>query len=224
MGIVVRAALQSILGIGVFGALLFITAGTFDYWQAWVFLAVFTIASIFSGAYFLTNDPAAVDRRMRSGPGAESRPVQKVVAAGIYVLVAALLVVSALDHRFGWSRVPVGIALIGDALAAGGLGIAILTLFQNRYGSANVTVEQGQKLVSTGLYGVVRHPMYLGAMIMMTGMPLALDSWWGLILLVPALVGISFRIRDEEEMLTRELAGYRAYTGEVHYRLLPYVW
>ncbi|MDT5372265.1 MAG: hypothetical protein QOC62_6696, partial [Mycobacterium sp.] len=148
---------------------------------------------------------------------------QKVVAAGVYVLFSALLVFSALDHRFGWSPVPAAVSLTGDALVAIGLGIAIFTVIENRYAAATVAVEEGQKVVSTGLYGLVRHPMYMGATIMMAGIPLALDSWWGLAVLIPCLFGVAFRIRDEEKMLTNELSGYREYTQKVHHRLVPYV-
>src|ERR1700758_3101245 len=149
---------------------------------------------------------------MRAGPRAESRPVQKVVASGISILFLALLVLSALDHRFGWSPVPPALSLIGDALVAIGLGIAMSTVIQNSYAAANITVEDGQPVVSTGLYGLVRHPMYMGAMLMMVGIPLALDSWWGLVILVPGLIAIVVRILDEETMLRQELEGYAKYT------------
>ena len=218
-----RVVAQSVFGLVAFAALLFLPAGTLDYWQAWVFLAVFCIASL-STVYWLKKDPAALERRMHAGPVAETRTVQKVVASGVYVLFAALLVFSALDHRFGWSPVPAAVSLIGDALVAIGLGIAIFTVIENRYAAATVTVEASQKVVSTGLYGLVRHPMYLGATIMMAGIPLALDSWWGLAVLIPCLFGVAFRIRDEEKMLTNELNGYREYTQKVHHRLVPYVW
>src|ERR1700731_1910630 len=223
MSIGLRVVAQSVFGLVAFGALLFLPAGTLDYWQAWVFLAVFSIASL-STDYWLKKARAALERRMHAGPAAETRTVQKVVAAGVYVLFSALLVFSAFDHRFGWSPVPAAVSLAGDALVAIGLGIAIFTVIENRYAAATVTVEEGQKVVSAGLYGLVRHPMYMGATIMMAGIPLALDSWWGLAVLIPCLFGVAFRIRDEEKMLTNELSGYREYTQKVHHRLVPYVW
>ena len=224
MRIGLRVAAQSVVGLVAFGALLFLPAGTFDYWQAWVFLAVFSTASLFSAVYSLKKDPAVLERRMHAGPAAETRPVQKVVAAGVYVLWSALLAFSALDHRFGWSPVPAAVSLAGDALVATGLGITILVVTQNSYAAANITVEASQTVVSTGLYGLVRHPMYMGAMIMIAGIPLALDSWWGLAVLIPCLFGVAVRIRDEERMLTSELTGYREYTQKVHHRLVPHVW
>src|ERR1700731_4178812 len=185
MSIGLRVVAQSVFGLVAFAALLFLPAGTLDYWQAWVFLAVFSIASL-STVYWLKKARAALGPRIHAGPAAETRTVQKVVAAGVYVLFSALLVFSAFDHRFGWSPVPAAVSLAGDALVAIGLGIAIFTVIENRYAAATVTVEEGQKVVSAGLYGLVRHPMYMGATIMMAGIPLALDSWWGLAVLIPS--------------------------------------
>jgi protein-S-isoprenylcysteine O-methyltransferase Ste14 len=135
-----------------------------------------------------------------------------------------MLVVSALDHRFGWSPVPTTVTVVGDILVAVGLGVAMLVIAQNGYAAANITVESGQTLVSTGLYGLVRHPMYSGSVIMMVGVPLALDSYWGLVFVIPALVALALRIRDEEELLQQQLSGYREYEQQVHYRLVPFVW
>jgi protein-S-isoprenylcysteine O-methyltransferase Ste14 len=224
MSIVVRATVQSVIALLAFGVLLFVPARTLHYWQAWVFLAVFTIASLYSAVYLFRKNQAVVERRMHAGPKAETRPVQKVVVAGISILFIALLVFSALDHRFGWSPVPPAPSLIGDALVAIGLGIAIVTVSQNSYAAANITVEESQTVTSTGLYGIVRHPMYMGASIMFAGIPLALDSWWGLAVLVPVVIVFAVRIADEEKLLNQELTGYREYAGKVHYRLVPYVW
>jgi protein-S-isoprenylcysteine O-methyltransferase Ste14 len=114
--------------------------------------------------------------------------------------------------------------LVGDVLVAIGLGLAMLVIIQNAYASANITVETEHTLASTGLYGLVRHPMYTGNVIMMVGIPLALGSSWGLVFVIPGLVVLALRIRDEEALLTQELSGYREYAQRVHYRLVPYVW
>lgn len=223
MSIGVRTTVQSVLAFFAFALMLFGPAGTWHYWQAWVFLAVFAILSL-STVFMFRKDPAVVERRMRAGPKAETRPVQKLVAAGIPILYCAQLVFSALDHRFGWSSVPPALSLIGDALVVIGLGIAIVTVYQNSYAAANITVEESQPVISTGLYGIVRHPMYMGIMIMMTGIPLALDSYWGLAVLVPMLIALVVRIADEEKLLNQELEGYRDYVAKVRHRLVPYVW
>jgi protein-S-isoprenylcysteine O-methyltransferase Ste14 len=155
---------------------------------------------------------------------AETRTLQRFVIGVLFVSFPAMFVVSVLDHRFGWSPVPASVSLVGDVLVAIGLGIAMLVVIQNGYAAVNITVESGQTLVSSGLYGLVRHPMYTGNVIMMVGVPLALGSYWGLILIIPGLLVLVLRIRDEEDLLTHELSGYREYTQKVRYRLLPYVW
>jgi protein-S-isoprenylcysteine O-methyltransferase Ste14 len=134
------------------------------------------------------------------------------------------LVVSALDHRFGWSAVPTAISLVGDVLVAVGLGLPVLVVSQNSQAAATVRVGAGQQLVSTGLYGLVRHPMYTGNVIMMVGIPLALGSYWGLVFVVPGLIVLAWRIRDEEQLLQEKLDGYREYTQQVRYRLVPCMW
>jgi protein-S-isoprenylcysteine O-methyltransferase Ste14 len=189
-----------------------------------VFIAVFTISTTITGVYLSLKNPAALERRMHAGPAAETRTVQKVVITGSFLLLPAVMVFSAFDHRFGWSPVPAVGSVMGDALVAFGLGIALLVVMQNSYAAANVTVEADQKVVSTGLYGLVRHPMYVGVLIMMVGIPLALDSWWGLVVLIPGVIALAFRILDEEKLLRQELDGYSEYTQKVRYRLVPHVW
>jgi protein-S-isoprenylcysteine O-methyltransferase Ste14 len=182
------------------------------------------VTSFGPSVYWALRRPDILRRRMRSGPTAETRPVQKIATVGIAVMVLAVLVLSALDHRFGWSQVPTPIVIVGDVLVAVGLGLSMLVVQQNNYAAATITVEAEQPVVDTGLYGLVRHPMYAGALIMMVGMPLALDSYWGLVTVVPGVAVLLLRIDDEEKMLRQELAGYDEYTHKVHYRLVPGVW
>jgi protein-S-isoprenylcysteine O-methyltransferase Ste14 len=143
---------------------------------------------------------------------------------GLWLSLTALVVVSALDHRFGWSQVPTAICLVGDVLVAVGLGVAMQVLIQNSHAAATIRVEAGQTLVSTGLYGLVRHPMYTGNVIVMVGTPLALGSYWGLVFIVSGLIVLGLRIRDEEKLLQEELDGYREYTRKVRSRLVPLMW
>ncbi len=208
----------------VFGSMLFFPAGTFDYWQAWVFLVVVILSAWIPTIYLQRKNPVVLERRMRGGPAAETRTAQKVVIGGLYLSLAAMVVVSVLDHRFGWSPVPTAICLVGDVLVAVGLGVVVLVIIQNSYAAATVQVEAGQKVVSTGLYGLVRHPMYTGNVIMMVGIPLALGSYWGLVFVVPGLIVLASRIRDEEKLLQEELDGYREYKQKVRYRLMPCMW
>ena len=223
MNAVGKGLVSATLGLVAFGLMLFLPAGTFHYWQAWVFLAVFALSTWIPSVYLMRTNPAALERRMR-GPLTETLTLQRIVIAVQFICFPAIFVVSALDHRFGWSPVPASISLVGDVLVAVGLGIAMLVVIQNGYAAVNVTVEAGQHLVSTGLYGLVRHPMYTGNVILMVGVPLALGSYWGLVLVIPGLIVLALRIRDEEDLLEHELSGYREYTQQVHYRLVPYLW
>jgi len=208
----------------VFGSMLFLPAGSFHYWQAWVFLAVVAVSAWVPAIYLLRTNPVALQARMRGGPIAETRMAQKVVIAGLYLSLAAMAVASSLDHRFGWSQVPTAICLMGDVLVAVGLGLVGLVIIQNSYAAATVRVEAGQTVVSTGLYGLVRHPMYTGNVIMMVGIPLALGSYWGLVFVFPGIIVLASRIRDEEKLLQHDLDGYREYTQKVRYRLVPGMW
>ena len=211
-------------GLVFFGVALFVPAWTFDYWQAWVFIAVFMVSTLGPSLYIAVKYPEALQRRLRGGPTAETRPAQRIAITAVVGSVVVLLVMSALDHRFGWSTVPLPVTVLGDVLVFAGLTFAQMVIIQNNYAAANITVERDQTLVSTGLYGLVRHPMYTGTLIMMLGTPLALDSLWGLLALIPAVAALAVRIRDEEKMLTEELSGYREYLDQVPYRLVPRVW
>jgi protein-S-isoprenylcysteine O-methyltransferase Ste14 len=206
------------------GVILFVPAGTFDYWQAWVFIAVFIVGTMAPTVYLAVKYPEALRRRMTSGPWSETRLVQKLIMVGIPLSVVAVGVISSLDHRFGWSTVPTAAVVVGDVLVLAGLGLAELVVVQNNYAAATITVEAEQPVVSTGLYGVVRHPMYVGALIMMVGMPVALGSYWGLLTLIPVVLVFAARVTDEEKALRDQLDGYHEYTEKVHYRLVPGVW
>ncbi|MDX1887705.1 isoprenylcysteine carboxylmethyltransferase family protein [Mycolicibacterium sp. 120270] len=223
-----KTALQmigyTVFSVVFFAVLLFWPAGTFDYWQGWVFIAVFVIGTTVPTIYLAVKYPDAFRRRVRSGPFAESRMAQKLINIGIIATTVAAGVVSALDHRFGWSTVPTAVVVIGNVLVLAGLAVAEVVIIQNNYAAATITVEAEQPVVSTGLYGLVRHPMYVGALIVMVGMPLALASYWGLVALIPGVLVFAARITDEEKALRQELDGYVEYTQKVHYRLVPGVW
>jgi protein-S-isoprenylcysteine O-methyltransferase Ste14 len=220
----IQAVVSALIGLVVFGLLVFWPAGTFDYWRGWVFIAVFATATLIPSVYLAVKNPAALRRRMQAGPGAETRPLQKLIMTVAFGSMAAMIVISALDFRFQWSTVPAAVSVVGEVLVAVGLAITMLVTIQNGYAAANITVESGQQLSSTGWYGFVRHPMYFGNVILMIGIPLALGSYWGQLIVIPGLLILGLRIRDEESLLTQELAGYREYIQRVHYRLVPYLW
>lgn len=220
----IRVTATSLWGILSWILILLLPAGTLHYWQAWLFIAVFTVATIVPTVYLGRTNPAALQRRMRAGPRAEPRKAQKFIITGSFAGLFATMVFSALDHRFGWSAVPSWLSVLGDVLVATGLGIAMLVIVQNSYAAATVTVETGQTVVSHGLYRFVRHPMYVGNVIMMIGIPLALGSYWGLLFVIPGTLVLTLRIFDEEKLLNRELPGYPEYAERVRYRLVPYLW
>jgi len=220
----VQVAVSSVVGLAVLGLLLFVPAGTLNYWQAWVFMAVFTAATLAPAVYLGRTNPEALRRRMHSGPQAEGRPIQKLIITVAFFALFAMTGFSALDHRMGWSSVPAAVCVLGDLLVAAGLGLAMLVVVQNAYAAATVTVESGQTLVTSGVYKYVRHPMYVGNIAIMAGIPLALGSYWGLLFAIPGVAVLVVRILDEERLLTAELSGYRDYTQRVRYRLVPYLW
>jgi len=222
--VAVQGIISGIVGIAALGVALFVPAGTLRYWQGWTFIVVFTACSVLSGVYLAVRHPDAVARRVKVGPSAETRPAQRIIISLTLVAVVAVLVVSALDWRFGWSTVPTAIVIAGDMLVTVGLLGAQLVVVQNNYAGASITVEDGQPLVSTGLYGVVRHPMYSATLVMMAGMPLALGSLWGLVVVALAVPVLVARILDEEKALREGLAGYDDYATRVRRRLVPGVW
>ena len=221
MRILLKMLAWSLVSFLAYGLLLFALAGTFNYWQAWVYLIVVAISGAAPNIYLLRKNPTALQRRM---PAAETRTVQKLIAAGVMLMSISTLAVSALDHRFGWSAVPPVISLVGVVLVAIGIVAVGLVTIQNSHAAVTVRVESGQRLVSTGLYGLVRHPMYTCNVFLLVGTPLALGSYWGLIFVVPSFLAFAFRIRDEERLLQEELDGYSEYMQKVRYRVAPYIW
>ena len=223
MKVALQGITSGLVGLVVFGLLVFWPAGTFDYWQGWAFIAVFAASTTIPSCYLAATNPAALKRRMQAGPAAETRPLQKIIITFAFLSMGAMIVVSALDFRFGWSSVPAAVSVVGDVLVAVGLLIAMITTIQNGYAAANINVESDQTVVSTGVYSVVRHPMYFGNVVLMIGIPLALGSYWGLVFVIGGFV-LVLRILDEEKVLTQQLAGYSDYAQRVHYRLVPGVW
>lgn len=208
----------------VMALLLFVPAGTLHYWQAWVYLTIFAGVSALTTLDLIRKDPALLERRMRGGPTAEKQPTQKVIMLGMSIGFIALLVVPALDHRFEWSAVPLGGVVAGDLLVALGFYLIFLVYRENTFTSATIEVAENQKVISTGPYARVRHPMYASAMLYLLGTPLALGSYWGLVPVVAMMPFLVWRILAEERFLARNLAGYTDYQKRVHHRLVPFVW
>src|SRR4051812_1056494 len=205
-------------------AALFGPARSLDYWQAWVFLAMFATAGAAVTIDLTRRDPALLARRVKAGPAAEPTPRQKWIQSFASLVYLAVFVVAGFDHHEGWSHVPLAAVIAGDALVALGVFVVFRVFRANSFTSGVVEVGRDQPLVSSGPYAVVRHPMYAGALVMMLGAPIALGSWWGLVPVAAMVAVIVARLLDEEALLTTQLPGYAEYRRRVKHRLVPRVW
>jgi len=215
------AALRIGIGIPLVALIIILPAGRWDYWQGWMYIATLFIPMFFVLAYFIKNDPALLERRLRMR---EKEAAQRKIIALSYVYFLAAFILPGLDVRFGWSNVPPLVSISADVFVLAGYMIFVWVMTVNSFLSRTVEVDADQKVVSTGPYSLVRHPMYFGVCLMYIASPLALGSYWALIpalVIVPLLVA---RIHNEEEVLLRELAGYAEYRQKVKYRILPGVW
>ncbi|MDQ7826333.1 MAG: isoprenylcysteine carboxylmethyltransferase family protein [Candidatus Eremiobacteraeota bacterium] len=203
------------------GLLVFLTAGSLRYFQAWGFLAVFFGASFLITRSLLKNDPALLERRLKSGPAAEKEKTQRIIMLFASLGFIALLVVPALDFRFHWSRVPLWLVIAGDGAIVLGFLIVFRVLRENPFTSATIEIASDQRVISTGPYATVRHPMYAGSMLYHLGMPFALGSYWGLLALAGMVPFLIWRLFDEERFLSASLPGYRDYCSTVRWRLIP---
>jgi protein-S-isoprenylcysteine O-methyltransferase Ste14 len=221
MSLTVKALLGFFFLAVAVSILLFVAAGTLDYWQGWLFLAVFMGASLLIMLYLAKHDPALLRRRLAGGPMLEKERQQKIIMVFVSIGFVGLLVVSALDHRFGWSSAPPAVVILGNVLVVIGFVAQFFAFRENTFAAATIEVAQDQRVISTGPYALVRHPQYAGAFFYLAGMPLALGSYWGLLLLVPTMAAIVWRLFDEERLLARRLPGYAEYQRAVRWRLLP---
>ena len=219
-----RAWIALVVLVVVMGLVLFLIGGSARYWQAWVYLALFGGVSALLTLQLIERDRALLERRMHGGPTAERRPAQKLIMLGTSIGFIALLVVPALDHRFGWSTVSIGVVVAADVLVVLGFALIARVYRENTFSSATIQIAANQTVVSTGPYAIVRHPMYAGGLLYLGATPLALGSFWGLIPIAAILPLLIWRLLDEERYLARELPGYVDYQRRVRYRLVPFVW
>ncbi|QEX21480.1 membrane protein [Hypericibacter adhaerens] len=204
--------------------LLFIPAGGFGYWQAWVFLAVYTASTLALTLYLAARNPALLARRMRGGPTAEKQPAQKLIMLLASIAFIGVVTLPAFDHRFGWSQMAPLVALAGDVLILLGWIVIFFVFKANSFAASTVELAPEQTVVSTGPYGFVRHPMYAGGLLVMLGTPIALGSWWGLLFAGAAIPLLVWRLIEEEKFLAENLPGYRDYQKKLRYRLIPGLW
>jgi protein-S-isoprenylcysteine O-methyltransferase Ste14 len=220
----IRALRGVAITIVVMAAILFLAAGTLHYWQAWIFLAVFGAAALAITLYLMKYDPELLRRRMRGGPTAEKETSQKIIMWLASFGFVAILVVSGLDQRLRWSLAPASIAIAGNTLVVLGYAIIFFVFRENSFASATIEVAADQKVISTGPYAFVRHPMYAGALMYFLGMPLALGSTWGLCVAIVTTPALIWRLFEEEALLAKNLPGYSAYREKVKFRLAPFIW
>ena len=209
-------ALAIVMALVLFGG-----AGTVRYTEAWIYLGIFFTASLLITLYLMKHDPALLERRVEAGPWAEKRAVERIIMSLASLGFIGLLLIPALDHRFHWSTVPLPVAIAGDILTALSFIVIFFVYRENTFSSAVVDVMPGQRVVDTGPYSIVRHPMYAAALLLFIGTPLALGSWLGLAAFPAALPPLLWRLFDEEALLSRTLPGYTTYCSRVRWRLVP---
>jgi len=219
-----RAITQGVVGMAVFVAFIFVPAGTWHYWQGWLFIAVFSVSTIGFTVYLAMYDRPLLERRMNAGPQHEKESSQKIIVSLIILAFLVFILLPPLDYRFGLSPVPAYLSLVGDIAIATSFLFIFWVLKVNSFAAANISVADDHKVIDTGPYACVRHPMYAGGLWLFIGMPLALGSWLTICLVPLILLVLCWRLLDEEKVLCRDLPGYNEYASRVRHRLIPYVW
>ncbi len=212
--------LQFGVGFALIGVVLFLSAGTIDWWQAWVYLVVGVVACILP-TLAITRDPVLLESRAQGGPALEQRPIQRIIVVLTALPTIAAFVVPGLDHRFGWSSMPPWLSIAGDLLIVLSLWMVYRVFRENSFGATTVQVAQGQRVISTGPYAIVRNPMYSSAALYFVATALALGSYWALVPALLTIVGLSWRLLDEERLLAQNLPGYSEYCAQVRWHLIP---
>ena len=220
--LVIETTLQIIVFFVVFAGLIFFSAGTLSFWYGWIFLTVFCISTLVITYYFLVKDPALIQRRIKPGEERKEQKVFQTISGFLFFI--GLLVLPGLDYRFSWSSVPTTIVILSNILILLGFLIVFLVFKSNSYTSATIEVSEGQKVVTAGVYSIVRHPMYFGAVLIILFAPLALDSLWALIPAFFICILVCLRLLDEEKLLMEKLEGYKEYCAKVRYHLIPFIW
>ena len=221
MKLFISAISKLVIGLGAIATLLFAPAGTLAFPGAWRLLILLFIPMIIMGVALLIWAPETLSRRLRSK---EERVKQKGVVALSGILFVASFILASLDFRFGWSSLPHWVVWTSSIVFLLSYGMYAEVMRENEWLSRSIEVMEGQKVVSTGLYGIVRHPMYTATIAMFLAMPLVMGSWWAFLVMIPYVLAIVTRIKDEEMLLTKELEGYQEYKDKIKWKLIPYIW
>ena len=203
---------------------LFVPAGSLGFWQAWAFLAVWAVCVVLITAYLAKYDQRLLAGRVKAGPVAEVQKGQQIIQSLASLFFIGLFIVPGLDYRFHWSVVPPVVSWVSEGFVALGFFIVFLVFRENSYTSAIVEVSDAQRVIASGPYSVVRHPMYAGAALLLLFTPLALGSWVALLCPLPLILVVAVRLLEEEKFLLANLDGYEAYREKVRYRLIPLIW
>ena len=216
-----QALAKGVGGLAVMALLLFLPAGSWGYWQAWLFLGLLFVPMTCVATWLLVREPELLAKRLSSKE--QEKAQRQVVALSALMFVAGFLL-AGFDQRFGWSEMPAWVVAIAAVVMLCGYGLYAEVMRENAYLSRTVEVQENQKVISTGLYGIVRHPMYAATLVLYLAMPIVLGSWVALIPFLAYPLIIARRIRNEEQVLEEGLAGYREYEQQVRYRLIPFIW
>ena len=221
MKLLLKTLVVFLCGLLITGTMLFVPAGTLAYREAWLFIALLFIPILVVGVVLMIKNPELLRKRLEMK---EREKVQKSVVELSGLLLVASFIVAGLDYRFGWSHVSNIIVAIASVLLLMGYGLYAEVLRENVYLSRVVEVQDGQRVIDTGLYGIVRHPMYFAVTLLYLAIPLVLGSWWALLVMSPCVLLLALRIKNEEKVLHQGLPGYTDYTERVRYRMIPWVW
>jgi protein-S-isoprenylcysteine O-methyltransferase Ste14 len=221
MKLLAEALAKFTCGLVLVGALLFLPAGSLDYGYGWLLFGVLFGPMLVAGFVMLFHSPDFLAKRLDAK---EKQAAQKGVLALSGLMFIGGFVVAGLDYRFGWSDMPTAVVVTAVVLFLLAYGLYAEVMRENAYLSRTIQVQEGQKVVDTGLYGLVRHPMYMATLLLFLMIPLILGSWYALILFMAYPAIIIIRLKDEEALLAKELPGYAQYMQKVKYRLIPFVW
>lgn len=216
-----QALTKFVIGLLLIGLLLFLPAGTFDFWQAWLFIGVLFVPMFFAGIVLMNRQPELLRKRLDAK---EQQQEQKWVVALSGLMFIAVFVVAGLNRRFGWYMLPDWAVYLATVVFLAAYAMYAEVMRENVWLSRTVEVQENQQVVSTGLYGIVRHPMYAATLLLFLSMPLVLASPWSFVIMLIYIPIIALRIRNEEQVLERELKGYTEYKQRVRYKVIPYIW
>ena len=221
MKLLFQAITKFILGIVIIGLLLFLPAGTFEYWNAWLFMALLFTPIFFVGLILWFKDKELLKKRLN---GKEKEQEQRTVILISLIIFIAGFVIASLDFKYNWSRLPMWSTIVGSIILLISYALYVEVMRENTYLSRTIEIQKDQKVIDTGLYGIVRHPMYMATILLFLSFPIVLGSFFALIIFLPFPFTLAKRIKNEEQVLENGLKGYKEYKQKVKYKMIPFIW